>query len=405
MSRPTDFGRLLDAERGEAALVVRCAEDIIPRPIRWLWRRRLPLGRYIELVGYPGIGKTALVMNVIARLTTDGRWPDGDQGEATDVLIAAAEDEADDVLVPRLIAAGADLSRVHFIDGIHRSDADELAELDLSKVLDFAAVVRLFEQTKAGLGFVDALDDVLGAKYDGKGQTETRRALAPMRRLARQTGAAILGLRHPTKRVALGPALNAGNGSIAYGGVARGSLLVTIDPDDPDRRLLLATKSNVSQLADTLAFRLESQDDDDDDPPLVVWDVKSDPRTADEVLAMLRSQEQAGAGDGGHDAVTWLGSMLEDGVSDQRAILDAARAAGYGKSSIYRAADKLRVERRASGFGAAKRSLWNLPSRSNLPTGNNGKIGDGGKIEPGVEPVGGDDPDEVARAAMREDGA
>lgn len=112
-----------------------------------------------------------------------------------------------------------DLNRVHFVDGMGRGE--HIDELDLSRAFDFAEVRRVVAETRAGLIYVDALDDVLGSGHDGRGQVETRRALAPIRVLARETGASVLGLRHPTKRVALGPALNSGNGSIAYGAVCR----------------------------------------------------------------------------------------------------------------------------------------------------------------------------------------
>src|SRR4051812_21353620 len=80
----------IEAEnRAGVSLIVRCANDIEPRQIQWLWKFRLARGRYSELVGFPGIGKTALAMDVIARLTTHGRWPDGSSGPTTQVLIAA----------------------------------------------------------------------------------------------------------------------------------------------------------------------------------------------------------------------------------------------------------------------------------------------------------------------------
>jgi hypothetical protein len=351
-------------------LVVRCGKDITPRPIRWLWRRRLAFGRYTELVGYPGVGKTALAMDIIATSTTDGRLPDGTVCEPCDAIVAAAEDEADDVLVPRLIAAGANLARVHFVEGIRRAGSDELAELDLSKVIDFAALRDLFETTKAGLGFIDALDDVLGAKFDGKGLAETRRALAPIRRLAKQTGAAILGLRHPAKRIALGPALNQGNGSIAYSAVARGSMLVTVDPDEPDRRLLLATKSNISRLADTLAFRLECQADEDI-PPKVIWDLKPDPRTADDVLADLRSREQANPNDAeaeqsklkqAEEVVTAL-LTGEDGRPTWMPVSELERLArqrDVAVMTLRRAKASLDLQYHRDGFGPGSRMLCAL---------------------------------------------
>ena len=352
-------------------LVVRCAKDVTTKPIHWRWRRRLPCGRYIELIGFPGIGKTAVVMDMIARLTDDGQWPDGTQGEPCDVVIVAAEDEADDVLVPRLLAAGANLARVHFVDGIRRGTRAQAEEVDLSQLIDFALVVKLCAKVGAGLVYIDALDDVLGAKHDGKGYTETRRALAPVRRLARETGATVLGLRHPTKRVAVGPALNNGNGSVAYGAVARGSLLVTVDPDDPERRLLLATKSNISRLADTLAFRLECQADEDV-PPKIVWDAKADPRTADDVLADLRTREQSNPNDaeaeqskveqaealvkewhtGPNGGLVWVTVTELERLARQRDV---------APKTLRAATSRLELRYHRDGFGPGSRMLSALP--------------------------------------------
>ncbi len=384
-------------------LVVRCAKDIAPRTIQWLWRRRLPRARYVELVGFPGIGKTAVVMDMIARLTTDGRWPDASAGPSTDVVIAAAEDEAEDVLVPRLIAAGADLARVHFVDGIQRIAHQPLEELDLSKAIDFAALVRLTTKMAAGFIYIDALDDVLGEKHDGKGNAETRRALAPVRRLARETGAAVLGLRHPTKRVALGPALNNGNGSIAYGAVARGSLLVTLDPDDPERRLLLATKSNISRLADTLAFRLETQRDDDE-PPKIVWDAGTDPRTADDVLADLRTREQENPNDAERDqskaeqAAGFLREWLTggNGTLAWLAVTDLERLArqrGVAPKTLRSAKETLELQYQRDGFGPGSRMLCALPEAAPYtPTPRHVDEYGGEKSPPMVQPLDGERP-------------
>jgi putative DNA primase/helicase len=375
-------------------LAVRRASDITPRPIRWHWRRRIAASRYLELVGFPGIGKTAVVMDLIGRLTTDAGWPDGTQGSPCDVVIVAAEDEAEDVLVPRLMVAGTDLSRVHFVDGIRRAPDADLQDLDLSQAIDFLEVSRLAEEVGAGLVYIDALDDVLGAKHDGKGNTETRRALAPVRRLARLTGAAVLGLRHPTKRVGLGPALNQGNGSIAYGAVARGSLLVTLDPINPERRLLLATKSNISRLAETLVFRLESGAADDDAPPKVIWE-GADPRGADEVLADLRTQEQADPNEAAAEesklsqAETALREWLGSGWLPVAELETLSRQRGISPKTLRRAKESLSLQYQREGFGQGSRLLCALPgSGTYTPTPR-----DKGKYEqrnPGPDPQAGD---------------
>jgi len=36
----------------------------------------------------------------------------------------SAEDDADDTIVPRLIAAGADLERIHFLEAVRHFDSD-----------------------------------------------------------------------------------------------------------------------------------------------------------------------------------------------------------------------------------------------------------------------------------------
>jgi putative DNA primase/helicase len=53
-----------------------------------------------------------------ATVTTGGQWPDNSRSPIGDVLIWSGEDDPSDTLMPRLIAAGADRSRVHFIHAV-----------------------------------------------------------------------------------------------------------------------------------------------------------------------------------------------------------------------------------------------------------------------------------------------
>ncbi len=376
----------LTAVNTSATLAVRDASTITPKRIAWRWRLRLSVGRYHEIVGFPGIGKTALVMDMIGRLTTGDGWPDGDPCEATDVLIVAAEDEAEDVLVPRLLAAGAALKRVHFVDGIKRGE--HIEELDLSRAFDFAEVRRLVTEKNAGLIYLDALDDVLGGNHDGKGNAETRRALAPIRQLARQTGATVLGLRHPTKRVALGPALNNGNGSIAYGAVCRGSMLVTVDPNDPDTRLLLATKSNISRLAPTLRFKLVGERDDD--PPKISWESGTDNRTADDVLAALRTKEQENPNDTQEElskveqAMELLREWLKDGWLTVPEVTSRASQQDVSPKTLRRAKENLGLKYQRAGFGKNGVTFCGLPGVPYTPTPR--EVGKHGETETAPSP-------------------
>jgi putative DNA primase/helicase len=352
--------KILSGPKPTEHLSVRKAADIQPRPIHWLWRQRLSRGRHTDLVGFPGIGKTSIVMDLIARTTTGEVWPDGRPSEPIDVLIVAAEDDAEEVLIHRLIAAGANLERVHFLDGVRQGE--RMVEIDLSQSLDFAAIVAKVKQLDVGLIYVDALDDILGGAYDGQGYAKTRRALSPLKALARQTNACILTTRHPTKRIAVGDALNQGNGSIAYGAVVRGALLIVKDPNDPNRRLLIATKSNISKLADTLPFTLGS--DQEDSFPRVIWD-KADPRTADEILAVLREQEgstprnaeaEASKLD---EAVALIKECLADEWLPVDELASLARQRGVSERTLERAKADLGLRyEKESGSGRGRRGSW-----------------------------------------------
>ena len=102
-------------QRGERVVKIRCGADIKPLPITWLWPGWVPAGKLTILAGAAGTGKTTLALALAAVLTAGGRWPDGSEyKQLGNVLIWSSEDVADDTLVPRLIASGADqIGRAH----------------------------------------------------------------------------------------------------------------------------------------------------------------------------------------------------------------------------------------------------------------------------------------------------
>ena len=65
-----------------SALVSRCAAEITPEKIEWLWPGRLARGKHTCIAGEPGTGKSQLTIAVVAAVTTGGEWPCG-EGRAT----------------------------------------------------------------------------------------------------------------------------------------------------------------------------------------------------------------------------------------------------------------------------------------------------------------------------------
>ena len=96
--------------RQKPHLISRCAAEIEPKRIDFLWPGRLARGKHTAIAGEPGDGKSQLSVYIAATISRGGDWPCG-EGRAPigNTIILNAEDGADDTVVPRLIAAGADL--------------------------------------------------------------------------------------------------------------------------------------------------------------------------------------------------------------------------------------------------------------------------------------------------------
>src|SRR5262245_34714028 len=96
----------LDAKR-VPGLEVLCLADVKPKPIEWLWKNWLAIGKTSQCAGEGGSGKSTILCDIAARTTRGDTWPDGAEATAAgDVVILTAEDDVEDTLAPRLLAAG-----------------------------------------------------------------------------------------------------------------------------------------------------------------------------------------------------------------------------------------------------------------------------------------------------------
>jgi hypothetical protein len=94
--------------------------DVRAKPPAWLWPNWLPLGKLAILDGDPGLGKSTLLFDLAARVSSSGVMPDGVQGASGNVIILNAEDDPAETIQSRLAAAGANPERVfHLGEGRH----------------------------------------------------------------------------------------------------------------------------------------------------------------------------------------------------------------------------------------------------------------------------------------------
>src|SRR5207248_19602 len=100
------------SERDDSAPVLVCLADVKSEPIEWCWPRRLAFGKLALATGDPGLGKSMLMLDLAARLTTGHDWP-ASEGSAplTSVILLSAEDSIADTIRPRLDALGGNPAR------------------------------------------------------------------------------------------------------------------------------------------------------------------------------------------------------------------------------------------------------------------------------------------------------
>ena len=85
--------------------------------VRWLWYPFIAIGKITLLQGDPGDGKSTMMMNLIAELSTGGKTPDGCKiGTPQKVIYQCSEDGVSDTIKPRLERCGADCSKIAFIN-------------------------------------------------------------------------------------------------------------------------------------------------------------------------------------------------------------------------------------------------------------------------------------------------
>lgn len=315
------------------------ASTIKPEPISWLWEGYLARGKPHILGGKPAAGKTTLAIAMAATVTTGGTWPDGTRCEPGRVVIWSGEDDPADTLVPRLIAAGADLGRVHFVSGA--IEDNEPVPFDPAKHLP-ALAEALSSLDDVALLIVDpVVSAVAGNSYKN---AEVRRALQPLADLGAKSNCVVLGITHFTKGTGGRDPVERLTGSLAFGAVARVVLVAAKVEDgagDADqasnegRRLMMRAKSNIGPDGGGFDYDLEQRvlpNHAGITTSAVKWG-RAVEGSARELLAEAEATDSDG-GDSVAEAADWLCDLLAGGQVEQPTIQTKAKAAGHSWATI-----------------------------------------------------------------------
>ena len=175
------------------------ADKVKPRNVEYIWPLRLARGKHTALAGEGGKGKSQIACDAAGRITRGTEWP-GDVVKAPmgRVIILSAEDDPDDTLVPRLIAAGADLTKVKFLSAVKRDDGKGERKFNLQEDIEQlkAACLALKDVV---LIVLDPASSYMGGNIDTHRNTDVRRVLDPLSKLAQDLRCAVLSISHFNK--------------------------------------------------------------------------------------------------------------------------------------------------------------------------------------------------------------
>ena len=256
------------------------------------------------------------------------------------------------------MAAGADLGRVYIVRAVCTDDGKSRRSFNLQSDL----VMLEHKINRIGdvrLVIIDPISSYLGPNVNSHANGAVRGVLEPLGEMASRMRVAFVSITHPPKATGT-TAINRFIGSIAFVAAARAAFLVTRDPGDEGRRLLLPVKNNLASLGKGFAFWLEQRIVGERGKEVVAssvaWESDHVDQTADQALQAT----EARSGGRGAEAEEFLKGILGSGPVPIKDIQDEAKAADLSWATVRRAKSRLRIEAtkdrhgRRMGMGAAE---------------------------------------------------
>ncbi len=335
-AEPEGYGRRLKVTAGS---------QVKAKKLVW-WEAGLILQYAINLLAArEGKGKSTVASSWAGRETRNGGT----------VMWIGTEESREHAIVPRLIANGANMERVIFVDV-----ETDLGTGALVFPLDLYRIEQVIREHNVTMIFLDPAKAVVPPGFSGNDDIAVRQYLEPIAALADRCKVTIIGLAHFGKRVGA----DSGQlmlGSVAWSQVARCVLSIADDPDN-GTRVLTNTKANYAGTDRSVEFRIVSTTIDTDDGPTEIGSVEWLGDTTVDARDLLGGDDTGSDASERTAAEHWLLDYLTaNGPTPSKTVKTEAAKEKISEPTLKRAKKKIGVLDESSGF--PRTSTWSLPSR------------------------------------------
>ena len=206
--------------------------DVQATSVHWLWYPFIAVGKITLLQGDPGDGKSTMMMNLIAELSTGGKTPDG----------------VSDTIKPRLERCGADCRKVAFIN----------EETYSGLTLDDERIRQAIIEFRPRLVVIDPIQAYLGSDSDLQIAGRARKLMQRLGMWASVYDCAIVLIGHLNKKEGT-KGLYRSLGSIDVVAAARSVLQVERDQKDTDIRIVRQIKNSLAPSDGEIRFSITAE--------------------------------------------------------------------------------------------------------------------------------------------------
>ncbi|KFI58320.1 AAA family ATPase [Bifidobacterium cuniculi] len=353
-----------DAPTGRHAMLTDGTAVTIDRPT-FLGDPMLPTGVITLIAGRAGVSKSTLSIHYAAQVT-QGTLEGDYHGHPQTVVFSAIED-GKGMQAARLKAAGADMSRVRFLDMSDTINGTPL-ESGVRIPEDLDTIRGALADCGAKLWIIDPITSAMAGNTNKR--DDVRGALDPLAALARDLDLAVVGILHFNKGG--GYASDKISGSHAFRDTVRSLILVARDDETHDCIATLDKSSYTPSAGQSWVYGLASQAVDTADGqtmsvPVVSGLMPTD-RTVGEIINRNEAAGSVVAERAEHGEVfDWLTAYLEDnGPTPYRTLLhDAKDEQGYTDRQLRNAREQAHgpwivTEKDPDHKGPGRAMLWRL---------------------------------------------